>query len=132
MRSSGNALSDYWVLKDELYAILDEAHRVAALDRSRFLFACRLGDCGFELRWRLLFSWWRWREITRKQNAERAKQHPERGTEKVRTRPCEGRGPGSIPGKDTLTAPEPDGTAIGCNPIEVGSTPTGVSDVYLN
>jgi hypothetical protein len=23
---------------------------------------------------------------------------------------------------------EPDGTAIGCNPIEVGSTPTGVSD----
>ena len=24
---------------------------------------------------------------------------------------------------------EPDGTAIGCNPIEVGSTPTGVSDL---
>lgn len=23
---------------------------------------------------------------------------------------------------------EPDGTAIGCNPIKVGSTPTGVSD----
>ena len=26
-----------------------------------------------------------------------------------------------------LTTLEPDGTAIGCNPIEVGSTPTGVS-----
>ena len=38
------------------------------------------------------------------------------------------RGPGSIPGEDTLTALEPDGTATGCNPIEVGSTPTGVSD----
>ena len=37
------------------------------------------------------------------------------------------RGPGSIPGEDTLTALEPDGTATGCNPIEVGSTPTGVS-----
>ena len=23
---------------------------------------------------------------------------------------------------------EPDGTATGCNPVEVGSTPTGVSD----
>lgn len=29
-------------------------------------------------------------------------------------------------GKMTL---EPDGTAIGCNPIEVGSTPTGASDL---
>ena len=28
----------------------------------------------------------------------------------------------------TLLTLEPDGTAIGCNPIEVGSTPTGVSD----
>ena len=24
---------------------------------------------------------------------------------------------------------EPDGAAIGCNPIEVGSTPTGLSDL---
>lgn len=28
----------------------------------------------------------------------------------------------------TLTTLELDGTAIGCNPIKVGSTPTGVSD----
>lgn len=36
-------------------------------------------------------------------------------------------GLGSIPGKDTFTALEPDGTAIGCDPIEVGSTAIGGS-----
>ena len=37
--------------------------------------------------------------------------------------------PGSIPGEDTeILTLEPDGTATGCNPVEVGSTPTGVSD----
>ena len=30
-------------------------------------------------------------------------------------------------GAGTLTL-EPDGTATGCNPVQVGSTPTGVSD----
>ena len=30
-------------------------------------------------------------------------------------------------GAGTMTL-EPDGTATGCNPVEVGSTPTGVSD----
>jgi len=44
-----------------------------------------------------------------------------------RTRPCEGRGPGSTPGEDISKTPEPDGQATGCNPVEVGSTPTGVS-----
>ena len=29
----------------------------------------------------------------------------------------------------TLTL-EPDGTATGCNPVEVGSTPTGVSEEF--
>jgi hypothetical protein len=48
----------------------------------------------------------------------------------MRIRPCEGRGPGSIPGEDIpfLTL-EPDGQATGCNPVQVGSTPTGVSDL---
>jgi hypothetical protein len=27
-----------------------------------------------------------------------------------------------------ITTLEPDGAATGCNPVEVGSTPTGVSD----
>ncbi len=61
---------------------------------------------------------------------------PQQGTEtqyvlgvcRIRTRPREGRGSGSIPGKGTFTTLEPDGTATGCNPVEVGSTPTGVSD----
>lgn len=45
------------------------------------------------------------------------------------TRLCGGRRPGSIPGEDAVTtALEPDGTATGCNPVQVGSTPTGVSD----
>jgi len=53
-----------------------------------------------------------------------------------RTRPCEGRRPGSTPGEDTedLT-PEPDGTATASGTVrsmvggyEVGSTPTGASD----
>ncbi len=65
-----------------------------------------------------------------------------------RTRPCEGRGSGSTPDEDTthwrlqafiksaicnlqsaisLTL-EPDGQATGCNPVEVGSIPTGVSE----
>ena len=30
-------------------------------------------------------------------------------------------------GAGTMTL-EPDGAATGCNPVEVGSTPTGVSD----
>ena len=34
---------------------------------------------------------------------------------------------GPFRGAGTLTL-EPDGTATGCNPVEVGSTPTGVSD----
>ena len=46
-----------------------------------------------------------------------------------RSRLREGRGPGSIPGEDTeILTLEPDGTATGCNPVQVGSTPTGVSD----
>ena len=46
-----------------------------------------------------------------------------------RTRLREGRRPGSIPGEDTeILTLEPDGTATGCNPVQVGSTPTGVSD----
>jgi hypothetical protein len=45
------------------------------------------------------------------------------------TRPCEGRGPGSIPGDDTFYVTlEPDGQATGCNPVEAGSTPASVSD----
>jgi hypothetical protein len=49
------------------------------------------------------------------------------GVCRIRIRPCEGRGPGSIPGEDIpfLTL-EPDGQATGCNPVKVGSTPTGV------
>ncbi|TVS21162.1 MAG: hypothetical protein EA424_00290, partial [Planctomycetaceae bacterium] len=36
---------------------------------------------------------------------------------------------GSIPGEDTdIVTLEPDGTATGCNPVQVGSTPTGVSE----
>ena len=34
---------------------------------------------------------------------------------------------GPFRGAGTLTL-EPDGAATGCNPVEVGSTPTGVSD----
>lgn len=60
---------------------------------------------------------------------------PRRGTERVcpgsvldRTRAREARRPGSIPGWDTDWTLEPDGEAAGCNPAEVGSIPTGVSD----
>jgi hypothetical protein len=50
------------------------------------------------------------------------------GVCRIRTRPCEGRGPGSIPGEDIDDSTlEPDGQATGCNPVQVGSTPTGVS-----
>ena len=48
------------------------------------------------------------------------------GVCRIRTRPREGRGPGPIPGEDTYWTLEPDGEATGCNPVEVGSTPTGV------
>ena len=60
---------------------------------------------------------------------------PRRGAEsivlgvcRIRTRLCEGRRPGSIHGENTLLPTlEPDGEAIGCNPVEVGSTPNDVS-----
>ena len=36
------------------------------------------------------------------------------GVCRIRTRPCEGRRPGSIPGADTYLTLEPDGTAAAC------------------
>ncbi len=60
---------------------------------------------------------------------------PRRGAEeivlgvcRISTRPCEGRRPGPIPGEDADNVTlEPDGTATGCNPVQVGSIPTGAS-----
>src|SRR4051812_11874880 len=50
------------------------------------------------------------------------------GCNGFRTRPPEGRRPGSTAGEDiTIATLEPDGQATGCNPVQVGSTPTGVS-----
>ena len=50
------------------------------------------------------------------------------GVCRIRTRPREGRRPGSIPGEDTYLTLEPDGQATGCNPVEAGSTPASVFD----
>ncbi len=41
------------------------------------------------------------------------------GVCRICIRPCEGRGPGSIPGKDILTL-EPDGTATACKAVQSG------------
>ena len=48
------------------------------------------------------------------------------GVCRIRMRPREGRGPGSIPGEGTYVTLEPDGEAVACKAKEVGSTPTGV------